>query len=180
MTHGLLKGLMVTSLAVGAAAVSGCAGVSFHQRSSALTQGKLTFEAPSACKSSQPVSLRVKGQATLQLAIKNTGPTYGVGIASKQWPAIFVMLDPGPNLRLDNLYIGLKSQNQPDEQFGNHEYTFPLTVPQLPPGKTKHLVAILTALKPGTRNVTISAWGGNDPLDIPSHPPLKTCSITVV
>ena len=164
------RGLTLAVVAFVAVGLAGCWGAP-----APLTQGTLTFELPPACKNGTPLKLALKKQATLQVAIKNTAPPIGVGDASKQWPATFVTLDPGKNMRLDNMYMDLTQQNPPDQQVASHRYSFGA----IAPGETKHLVAVMTAISPGSRTLTISAWGGHDYKVVPKHPPSASCTVSV-
>jgi len=172
MIRGLRRAPMLGVLAASAAAMSGCSGIATHEPTSDLTQGTLTVQAPSQCKAAQPYSLSVNGHARIEFMVTNTAPAIGVGNAFKTWPGTFVLLDPGPTLRLDHLY-NHKPTNPPDQQVGKHEYSFASTMPQ----SSRVFVADLTAIKPGTRKLTISSWGGSDPADIPAHPPSATCTV---
>jgi hypothetical protein len=111
-------------------------------------------------------------KANLQIAVTNTDDETGVGSSGSNWGAIFVLLDPGSNLKLTSL---LGQSGSPPQQVDTHEYAFG----PLMRGSTRTLTAELQGAKAGTATVKISAWGGDDPKDVPSHPPSATCSFAV-
>lgn len=163
--------LLAVSALAAAASISGCTG-RFHQPSGNLTQGTLTFQAPPQCVAGQPYTLSVNGHARLEFTVKNTAPDIGVGNNLHTWLGTFLILDPGSTLRLDHLY-NHKPSNPPDQQVAAHEYSFA----SITPGSSRVFVADFTAIKPGTRKLTISSWGGIDPADHPARPPSATCTL---
>jgi hypothetical protein len=96
----------------------------------------------------------------VMVSVTNSATPGPIGTASNEWPATFVLVDTGPNLSLQDL-SGKK--NTPPQQIDAREFAFnPLKA-----GKSHTLTAVLKAIKPGTATLTVSAWGGDDPWDVP-------------